>query len=180
MNIAIVSGSPRMESVTHRIALHLQQKLSETGHSISIVDVREHDLPLLQSVFSSVEKTPEKYKALAEQMFAADAFILVTPEYNAGYSPALQNLFDHFPKQTHKTFGIVTGSVGGLGGMRSTQQLFLLIAGLFGIASPNMLVTPFMDKKFDAEGNLLDPTFAAAVDNFIKEFVWLAERVANN
>lgn len=177
MNIAIVSGSPRKESVTHRIALHLQQKLSETGHSISIVDVREHDLPLLQSVFSSVEKTPEKYKALSEQMFAADAFILVTPEYNAGYSPALQNLFDHFPKQAHKTFGIVTGSVGGLGGMRSTQQLFLLIAGLFGIASPNMLVTPFMDKKFDAEGNLIDPTFSGAVDNFIKEFVWLAERV---
>ena len=177
MNIAIVSGSPRKESITHRIALHLQQKFASTGHSISIIDVREHDLPLLQSVFSTVENTPEKFKPLAEKMFAADAFVLVTPEYNAGYSPALQNLFDHFPKQSHKTFGIVTGSVGGLGGMRSTQQLFLLIAGLFGIASPNMLVTPFMDKKFDAEGNLTDPSFAGPIDNFVKEFIWLAERV---
>jgi len=177
MNIAIVSGSPRQESVTHRIALHLQKKLTLTGHTISMIDVREYDLPLLQTVYSSVDTTPDKFKPLAKIMFAADAFILVTPEYNGGYSPALQNLFDHFPKQARKAFGIVTGSPGALGGIRSTQQLFLLVAGLFGIATPFMLVTPFMDKKFDAEGNLIDESFAPAVETFVREIVWLTEHL---
>ena len=176
MNIEIISGSPRKESVTHRVAVYLQKYLSEkTEHSVNIIDVREWNLPLLQSVFSSVEKTPDQYKPLAERMFAADAFILVTPEYNGSYSPALQNLLDHFPKQSHKAFGIVTASPGAMGGMRSSQQLLLLIPALFGVASPHMLITPMVDKKFDADANLIDPGFQKSIDNFVNEFLWLAE-----
>jgi len=36
---------------------------------------------------------------------------------------------------------------------------------------------PFIDKKFDEAGNLLDPGFKKTVDNFLKEFLWLAEVV---
>jgi NAD(P)H-dependent FMN reductase len=176
MNIEIISGSPRKESVSYRIALFLQQYLKDTtAHSVGIIDVREWNLPLLQQDFSSVEKTPDPYKPLATRMFNADAFILVTPEYNGSYSPALQNLMDHFPKQSHKAFGIVTASPGAMGGMRSSQQLLLLIPALFGIASPYMLVTPFADKKFDQEGRLLDPGFEKNVNQFVSEFLWLAE-----
>ena len=176
MNIEIISGSPRKDSVSHRVALFLQKHLSEkTGHSINIIDVRDWNLPLLQHIFTSVEKTPDAYKPLAEKMFAADAFILVTPEYNGSFSPALQNLVDHFPKQSHKAFGIVTASPGAMGGMRASQQLLLLIPALFGVASPHMLVTPMVDKKFDAAGNLTDAGFGKAIETFINEFLWLAE-----
>ena len=69
-------------------------------------------------------------------MFEADAFILVSPEYNGSYSPAMKNLVDHFPKQHHKPFGIATASPGPLGGIRASQQMQLLVNALFGIASP--------------------------------------------
>lgn len=176
MNIEIISGSPRKDSVTNRLTLFLEKHLAaNTRHNIGVIDVREWNLPLLQDVFTSVDKTPDPFKPLAERMFAADAFILVTPEYNASYSPALQNLLDHFPKQSHKAFGVVTASTGALGGMRSSQQLLLLIAALFGVASPNMLITPFVDKKFDESGRLTDEAFRKNVDVFMKEFLWLAE-----
>ena len=162
--------------MSNRIALYLKKYLSEkTSHSVDIIDVREWNLPLLQTVFTSVEQTPDVFKPLARRMFGADAFILVTPEFNGSYSPALQNLMDHFPKQPRKAFGIVTASPGAMGGMRSTQQLLLLIPALFGIASPHMLVTPFVDKKFDAEGNLIDQGFEKNIELFTNEFVWLAE-----
>jgi NAD(P)H-dependent FMN reductase len=178
MNIAIIAGSPRKGSVTHRLALFLKNQLIEkTTHDINLIDVRDWNLPLLQDVFTSVEKAPAEYKPLAEQMFAADAYILVTPEYNASYSPALQNLLDHFPKQAHKVFGIAPASVGGMGGMRASQQLLLLVPALFGIASPYMLITPFVDKKFSPEGVLLDESFQHMVDLFLKEFLWLSETV---
>lgn len=179
MNISIVSGSPRKDSVTFRVALFLKKLLEEkTNHNISIIDVRDYNIPmLLQSVITSVEKAPDDLKDLTEKIFSTNAFILVTPEYNGSYTPALKNLFDHFPKQLHKTFGIVTASPGAMGGMRATQQLQLLINALFGIASPYMLVTPFVDKKFDKDGNLLDAAFQASIDTFIHEFLWLAESV---
>ncbi len=176
MNIEIIAGSPRKESVTNRVAVYLQKYLTaKTSHTVNIIDVRDWNLPLLQQVFTSVEHTPDAFKPLAERMFAADAFILVTPEYNGSYSPALQNLLDHFPKQHHKAFGIVTASPGAMGGMRATQQLLLLVPALFGVASPYMLITPFVDKKFDAEANLLDAGFQKNIDVFVNEFLWLAE-----
>lgn len=176
MNIEIISGSPRKESNSYRVALHLEKVLSEkTAHSVNIIDVRDWNLPLLQQVFRSEETTPDPFKPLTRRMLSADAFILVSPEYNGSYSPALQNLLDHFPKQSHKPFGIVTASAGAMGGMRSTQQLLLLVPALFGIASPHMLVTPFADQKFDKEGNLTEPSFQKNIDIFVNEFLWLAQ-----
>ena len=180
MRIAIISGSPRGNSVTFRLVLHLAKVFREQSpHEIDIIDLRKVEMPQLQSVFASVESTPEKYKQVASQMFAADAFILVTPEYNGSYSAPLKNLLDHFPKQHHKVFGIVTASTGMLGGVRSALQLQELVYALFGIGSPYLLVTPQVDKKFDEEGNLLDVNFKKSVDLFVREFVWLAEKIVD-
>lgn len=179
MHIEIVSGSPRVNSVTHRLVLHLQKHLSvTTAHTVNIIDVRDWELNVLQQeVFRSVETTPVEFKPLAERMFSADAFIIVTPEYNGSYTPAIKNLFDHFPKQSRKPFGIVTASPGALGGIRSGLQVQLLIYALFGIGSPHMLITPFVDKKFDEQGNLTDASFQKNIDVFTQEFLWLAEHV---
>jgi NAD(P)H-dependent FMN reductase len=178
MNIEIISGSPRQTSVTHRLALFLQKEFqSKSSHQFNLLDVRDWDLGHLQKVYTNVDAAPEQFRPLAERMFAADAFVIVTPEYNGSYSPALQNLLDHFPKQLRKVFGLATASVGALGGARSSQQLLLLVPALFGIASPYLLITPHVDKKFDAEGNLLDGSFQSSLDTFVREFLWLAESV---
>ncbi|MET0393878.1 MAG: NAD(P)H-dependent oxidoreductase, partial [Chitinophagaceae bacterium] len=179
MKIEIISGSPRATSVTRRVALHLQQRLQqETQHEVGLIEMKDWNLPPVQTVFVSVEKTPDEFKPLAERIFAADAFILVTPEYNGSYSPAMKNLLDHFPKQHHKAFGVVTASTGMMGGMRAAQQLLLLVPALFGIASPYMLLVSAMDKRFSPEGELLDPAFANNVHNFTAEFIWLAETIS--
>ncbi|HWB24224.1 MAG TPA: NAD(P)H-dependent oxidoreductase [Chitinophagaceae bacterium] len=180
MNIEIISGSPRTASVTHRLVVFLERYLRErTEHNINVIDVRDWELPLMQQeVYAHEGKAPEALQPLAKRMFEADAFILVSPEYNGSYTSALKNLFDHFPKQTHKVFGVVTASTGALGGMRAAQQMQLLIIALFGIGSPYMLVTPHVDKRFDSEGNLLDTGFQKNIDVFITEFLWLAENLA--
>lgn len=177
MNIEIVSGSPRRESVTYRLAVFLQNLLQKkTSHNVGILDVREWNFPTLQEeVYTSVDRTPDPYKPLAKRMFAADGFIIVTPEYNGSYTPPMKNLFDHFPKQMHKAFGIVTGSTGVMGGMRASQQLQLLVGALFGVPSPYMLITPQVDKKFNEQGEMIDETFTNSVNTFVREFLWLAE-----
>jgi len=181
MNIVIISGSARIGSLSHRVALHLQHHLEhKTNHQISIVNLQDWSLPPVQSVWSSVEKTPIEFKPLAQTMFDAEAFILISPEFNGSYSPAMKNLIDQFPKQHHKAFGIVTASPGAMGGIRASQQMQLLVGGLFGLLSPYMLITPMVDKKFDVNGELTDPSFQGQIDYFVQEFLWLAQAVVPN
>ena len=177
MRVVIISGSPRQNSVTNRVALHLEKALQNTDHEIDLIDLRDSGLPPIEKVFSTVNDAPPEHKLVAEKMFGADAFILVTPEYNGSYSPAMKNLLDHFPKQNHKVFGLVTASPGAMGGMRAAMQLQQLVPALFGIVSPHMLLVPAVDKKFDEEGNLLEGSFEKSVKQFITEFLWLAEKL---
>jgi len=180
MKIEIISGSPRVNSVTRRVALHLKNWLSENhNHETGIIEMKDWVIPPVQSVWVSLEKTPTEFQPLAKRIFEADAFILVTPEYNGSYSPAMKNMLDHFPKQLHKPFGIVTASPGAMGGIRAAQQLLQLVPALFGIASPSLLIVPSVDKKFSSEGDLLDESFQNAVHNFTSEFLWLAEKVVD-
>lgn len=179
MNIEILSGSPRKDSVTHRAALFLQNYFAQkTQHNVGIIDVRDWNIPcLLQTAWSAPDKAPEELRPLAERIFAAEAFILVSPEYNGSYSGALKNLLDHFPKQTRKAFGIVTASTGAMGGIRASQQMQLLINALFGIGSPYMLIIPTIQTKFDDKGNLIDENFQKSIDVFVSEYLWLAESI---
>ena len=179
MNIEIISGSARRESLTVRAAYAVQKWLQKNSqHNIGIIDCREHQLPWMEKVFNSPDNTPDPWKPLFERVFKADAFIFVTPEYNGSYAPALKNLVDHFPKQLHKTLGVVTASNGALGGMRAAQQLILLGAGLFTVVSPQLLIIPTIDKKIDEKGDLVDPAFEKSIHNFASEYLWLAERIA--
>src|SRR5258705_4476595 len=125
MKIEIISGSARTNSLTKRVALHLVKTLKETtNHEAGLIDMQEWNLPPMQSVFTSVEHTPEEFRPLSKRIFEADAFILVSPEYNGSYSPALKNLLDHFPKQHRKPFGIVTASPGAFVRLWAAHQLF--------------------------------------------------------
>ena len=178
MRIEILSGSPRSNSVTHRLALHLQRVLEKhTEHEVGLVDVREFPMGPLQRVYATPQDAPENHREVADRMFAAQAFILVTPEYNGSYTPELKNLLDHFPKQTRKPFGLATASPGALGGIRAAMQLQQLVPALFGIASPHLLITPQIEKKLDSAGNLLDETFEKSINHFVAEFLWLAEKL---
>jgi hypothetical protein len=63
--------------------------------------------------------------------------------------------------------------------MRAAMQLQQFTMALFGIPSPYMLITPQVDKKFDTEGNLVDPSFQKSIDTFVNEYLWLAEKLVN-
>ena len=181
MRIEIISGSPRQNSLSRRVAIFLQRYFKKnTPHEIGLIDMKDWDLPQMETVFTSIDQTPIEWRELSRRIFAADAFILVSPEYNGSYSPALKNLLDHFPKQHHKPFGIVTASPGAMGGIRASQQLQLLVNALFGVASPYLLIVPQVDKKFDITGELIDESFYNSVHNFATEYLWLSESLTEN
>lgn len=181
MKITIVSGSPRKQSLNVRTALFLEKELKKRGEEVTILDMRKIILPMIQDVWEEPEIVPVEFKSLYETVYTTEAFIFVSPEYNGGYSPAMKNLIDHFPKSAfqRKPFGIVTGSTGAFGGMRAAMQMQHLAMTLFSIPSPRMLIVPKVEKKFDADGNIIDEHFQTSVDSFVEEFLWLAGKIVH-
>jgi NAD(P)H-dependent FMN reductase len=177
MKIEIIAGSPRQKSLSKRVALHLLHSPYLSHHQVGLIALDEIHFPFIQNVWSNAEAAPPDLKPIAERFFNADAFILVSPEYNGAYSPALKNAFDHFPKQAHVPMAIATSSPGIMGGMRASQQLLQLVPALFGIASPHLLIVPEVDKKFNEAGELIQPEFESKVKMFCTEFLWLAEKI---
>lgn len=178
--IVIISGSPRNGSISNRIALNLFKKLEkEENLHVDLIDMKESFMPPIQKVWQSKDDVPAEYLDLFTIMDEADGFIIVSPEYNGGYSSVMKNFLDYFSKPIfkQKAFGIVTGSTGLMGGMRAAQQLVQLSVALFGIVSPTLLVTPQMDKKFDEKGELLDATFEKPIERFLEDYFWLVERL---
>ena len=109
--VLVITGSPRIESRSARLAKHLYERLKqEDGFEVSLLDVRDFKLPQFETVFETVETTPEIFRADAENFLSADAYIVVRPEYNGSFTSALQNLFDHFPRQQRKVYGVVTAT----------------------------------------------------------------------
>lgn len=180
MKIEIIAGSPRKGSLSLRVAKHLYKRLQgQKDIQAGLISLNEVSFPFIQKVWNSVNDIPEDLKPVAERMFAAQGFIICSPEYNGAYSPAMKNLFDHFPKQLRKPFGIATSSDGIMGGMRASQQLLQLVPALFGIASPKLLIVPEVDKKFSEEGELLVPSFDKNVEDFLNDYLWLAKKLTN-
>ena len=82
------------------------------------------------------EIQPEAKRAIdafAERFAAADAFAVVTPEYNHSYPAGLKNAIDWHNRQWHaKPVGIV--SYGGIsGGLRATEHLRQVFAELHAV-----------------------------------------------
>lgn len=179
MNIVIIAGSPRAQSLTVRIALLLKRTLSErTNHYVSIINAQDWQaLPFVERKYASLEQVPDSEIPIATKMLAADAFILVSPEYNGSYSPALKNIVDRFTCYHHKPIGIATGSPGKFGGMRAAMQLQNLVYGLGGIGLPLYLAIPEVENKISAEGELLDMQYQGVLDTFMAEYLWLADKL---
>lgn len=180
MKITIVSGSPRKNSVTVRVALFLRKYFSEKypAHQFELVNLQDFQVPFIEKVWSTIHDVPDEFKPMAEKIYSTDAFVLVTPEYNGSMSSALRNLFDHFPKQTKKAFGIVTASDGAMGGIRAAVAMQNQICAWFGVPCPYMLLVGNVDKRFTADGTLNEEKFMNNIMNFSTEFIWLAEAVA--
>ena len=178
MKIEIISGSPRTATVTKRVAIHLLNKLKQVQDlTVGLIDIRDHQWGIIEKVCEGSHTAPSDRSEVVQRIFEADAFVLVTPEYNGSYSPALKNFLDHFPKQSQKVFGIVTASPGAFGGIRAALQVQTLIYGLMGIGSPQMLIVPEVESKFSEDGSLLNEKFVESIELFTEKFLWLSRAV---
>ncbi|WP_353642425.1 NAD(P)H-dependent oxidoreductase [Mesorhizobium sp. WSM2239] len=112
---------------------------------------------------------------LARRLGDADAFVVVTPEYNHGYTADLKSLIDAYSKQWQaKPLAFV--SYGGIsGGLRAVEQLRLVFAELHVVAIRDTVSFTSAWSKFDEKGELIEPREARrAMNVLLSRLQWWA------
>ncbi|MGI9270268.1 MAG: NADPH-dependent FMN reductase [Woeseiaceae bacterium] len=182
LNIAVIYGSVRRDRQGIKAARFMVRKLEERGHAVSLIDPKEHPLPLLDLRFKEYDagEAPAPMQAIHDMLQAADAFILVSGEYNHGIPPALKNLLDHYlPEFYRKAAGIVSYSAGSFAGARVHASLREVLANFGAPVLPATLVVSSVQNAFDDDGNVLDDAYNARGQKFLDEFEWFANALTS-
>ncbi|WP_346010619.1 NAD(P)H-dependent oxidoreductase [Streptomyces sp. SID5910] len=135
-----------------------------------VVDVAGTALPM------DFARTPEAAAALADvtpKLAGADAFVVLTPEYNHSFPAGLKNLVDwHYGEWRAKPVGLV--SYGGVsGGLRAVEHLRQVFAELHAVTVRDTVSFHNAGTAFDDAGTLLDPSGPdAAAKTLLDQLVW--------
>ena len=125
LDLLIVYGSVRHDRQGIRAAKFILETCRARGHQATLIDPVEDRLPLLDRMYKEYApgQAPEVLERLAGRIKAADAFIIVSGEYNHSIPPALSNLLDHFLEEYFwRPSAIVCYSAGPFGGVRAAMQ----------------------------------------------------------
>jgi NAD(P)H-dependent FMN reductase len=136
LSVKVILGSTREGRFGDKPAHWIRDEAARlAGVEAELLDLRDFPLPFFDRPTSPArEKGVYPNPAVtrwAEHIARADAYVVVTPEYNHGYPAVLKNAFDHiFGEWSRKPIGFV--SYGNAGGARAIEQL-RLVAVEFGM-----------------------------------------------
>lgn len=157
-----IAGSLRKDSY-NRLALKAAQALAPDETEIEIFDI--DGIPLFNQ--DEEHKPSPKVLEFKKKIRAADAILLVTPEYNYSIPGVLKNAIDaasrpYGDSAWHgKPVAIMGASVGVLGTARAQyhlRQIFVFL-NMYAVNQPEVMIAN-ASQKFDNEGNLTDDVAA--------------------
>lgn len=150
LKVAIIVGSTRPGRKADTIASWVYDIAAERDDAVfEIVDITGYALPLFDEPMPPLTgqySQPHTHK-WAAAIAGFDAFVFVTPEYNASTSAALKNAIDYlFAEWNDKAAGFVC--YGAHGGLRAAEQL-RQIAGEIKVADVRTSVSLSVMEDFE-------------------------------
>lgn len=180
LHVAVIVGSVREGRFGPVIARWFTERLQEYGEfTFDVVDLADHPLPLaLPPVPPAVDPAmprPDGMADLTRRLDAADAFVVLTPDYNRGYPASLKSVIDwHYTQWQAKPIGFV-GYSGGSGGLLAIEQLKQVLGELHAHTVRNYVSFPRFYLLFDEAGTLREPDEAnGAATVMLDELSWWA------
>ena len=125
MKIELIIGSTRPGRVGPQIAKWVVDNLPDkSGIDYEIVDIKDFELPMFdEPIHPSMNQYHHDHtKVWSQKVREADAYIFLTPEYNAGYPASLKNAIDYL-YQEWQTKPLMIISYGINGGPSASAQL---------------------------------------------------------
>ncbi|MFJ6697638.1 NADPH-dependent FMN reductase [Streptomyces sp. NPDC091272] len=175
IRVAVIIGSNREGRFAPVISDWFLSRAEDFGGlDVDVVDVAEVDLPTALSFQPSDEVQAERDR-VSKRLAAADAFVVITPEYNHSYPAGLKSLIDWHNTEWHaKPVGFV--SYGGLsGGLRAVEHLRQVFAELHAVTLRDTVSFHGPWGQFDEAGQHTAPGEAnTAAKSLLNQLTWWA------
>ncbi len=173
--IAILIASTRTGRFGPTVANWFAEQVRQRDDvDVDLLDLAEAQLP--EVLADDDGPTPRSVRDLAPWLAAADAFVVVTPEYNHSFPASLKTAIDWFYAEWQaKPVAFV--SYGGIsGGLRAVEQLRLVFAEVHATTIRDTVSFPNYPDLFDADGR---PTEAdgpeGAVKAMLDQLTWWSD-----
>ncbi|WP_031009211.1 NADPH-dependent FMN reductase [Streptomyces sp. NRRL F-5727] len=179
LRVAVIQGSTRDGRLGPVVARWIREHAdARPDMTTDLVDLAETPLP---TVFPQLGQDParaedrELLAAVSPRLADADAFVVVTPEYNHSFPASLKNAIDWHNREWHaKPVGFV--AYGGFSaGLRAVEQLRGVFAELHAVTIREAVGLQGVWGRFDPEGRAVDPAADTAAKAMLGQLAWWAE-----
>ena len=174
-----ICGSLRSKSY-NRSALHAAAELMPPSMQLSIAN---YDAIALFNQDVQEQGIPGPVTQLAEEIRAADALLIASPEYNFSISGVLKNAIDWLTRVPVQPFkdkpvALMSASAGPLGGARHQYEIRKILGSqdALVLTRPEVFIG-LAQTKFDASGKLTDEMSRKVVSDQMLAFERWIERL---
>ena len=174
LRLAIIIGSTRRGRFGPTVATWFAGIAAQhESFEVDVIDLVEADLPHQFKDFS--EQAPDEVAAFAPRLALADAFVVVTPEYNHSFPGSLKDAIDWYSLEWQaKPVGLV--SYGGLaGGLRAVEHLRQVFAEVHAVTMRDTVSFHSAYECFGTDGAPVDPeSCGQAAKTLLDQLRWWA------
>jgi NAD(P)H-dependent FMN reductase len=166
MHIKLILGTAREGRQSEKVSDFIKNILEDIKADFEFVDVRDYGVFATQGVgkFDWTKKAEE-----------ADAFIIVSPEYNHSFPGELKILLDSaYPQYMYKPVLLCGVSAGSFGGVRVVEDLRKLTNTVGMMPMPTAFNVSGIE-KIDFNDTETKETYTKRFGKILKEFAWLGE-----
>lgn len=160
LKLQIITASTRPTRKGPGVAAwFLEEARRHGGFEIETTDLAALDLPFLDEPHHPrlARYELDHTRAWSAVIDRADAFVVVTPEYNHGPPPTLLNAFSFLSREwAYKPMGFV-GYGGVSAGTRAINTLKITVTALRMMPIPEAVTIPFFARLFDDETGDFSP-----------------------
>jgi NAD(P)H-dependent FMN reductase len=176
--IKVILGSTRQQRFGEQPARWITEKAKAKGLDVELLDLREYPLPFFDEAMSPTMAAAKEgaypYPISAKwtaKIGEADGFIIVTPEYNHGYSAVLKNAIDYVSPEWNKKPVAFVG-YGSVGAARAIEQLRQVIIELQMVPIRDVVSIANFWSFLDEKGSLKTESFEHAGDAMLDQLIW--------
>ena len=185
LKLLVILGSNRPGRIGERVGKWVLKSLEAFPEfTVDFADLAELDLGLALSAHHPRTGIYEGgARELAAKLGAADAFIIITPEYNHGYPAILKHAIDSVYAEWFAKAGAIVSYGAASAGLRASEQIRQVLAELRTHITRNGIAISGASQKIDENGTWvgsedMHPAFKSVID----ELFWWATalRAARN
>ena len=180
--VLVLAASLRTGSFNVMLSKLAIEALGKAGASTDVIQYKDVVAPNYDADEEKRTGIPDSVNTFVEHLTRADAFLIVSPEYNASIPGSLKNLIDWVSRKRPQPFWghhglLMSTSPRYNGGNRGLWALRVPLEHLGANVFPDMFSIPNADDGFTEDGKLASPKDEGRLERTVEGFLALVRKV---